>query len=465
MKQICNNIISQLVKLLNQEKYINSIITKCIDELNALCNNPNFESIYEESKQIILENLEKINSFTNNEKVPENILNEEFLSSLNKISCKILNDPEITELNDKLLYNLSNISKKAFINESYSGKESEFLDLLFSIINEKSFFRDPFLDALKTLSGLISNEIFYEKFLKNKIDKNLIDALLSANENYLEDIPVSNEINNLLCLICLRSSDLAQYMIEKGGLYNIIEELKSLIGLNDPISQNKKLFGLKFIESLVKEKNKMEKFIELKGSDLILNMMKSCIQIHDSENLSYEENKSTNEISKNFGSEILKNFIKVNSPPQESSKKNIFHNHQENEKKINIFADYITETCIILHETKQISENNLTNNKISSNFGKEKCISTLEGEYNSNNTMDKTSSDSNLTGYDTDFDDISADLVDYSENDRNTSENDRNKYFIPYLVYCFKIINQNLKFNMTDFLDPRLFKNIIQLLK
>ena len=126
-------------------------------------------------------------------------------------------------------------------------------------------------------SNLMLDKDLYANLLENKIDESLIDALFNAAEDYIDDIPVTSEINNALCMICLRSDKYAKYIVSKGGLQNIVEEIKSLMNMNDPISKSKKMFGLKFIESLVKDESNMDKFIELKGNDLVHNIIKNSL--------------------------------------------------------------------------------------------------------------------------------------------------------------------------------------------
>ena len=67
---------------------------------------------------------------------------------------------------------------------------------------------------------------------------------------------------------------LINLLVKKGGLANVMEELKSCLKLNDEVSNNLKINGLKFVHSICKDKNYLEKFLSANGADLIQNIMK-----------------------------------------------------------------------------------------------------------------------------------------------------------------------------------------------
>lgn len=528
------------MKLLGKEKFLDTVINQAIKEINTICNKPDFkEKAYEESKAQLLDNLEKINTYSNNDKIGEVVFEPSLLESFKKLQEQALSDQEITEHNDKMCFNLLNLQKKAFENSYLKNSdkltEEDFVDMLIGIIKEKSHYRDAFLEALKTLSGFVLNKELFEKFLKDKVDKNLIDALFNANENYLEDLPVSSEINNLLCVICIRSDDLAKYIVEKGGLQNIIEEIRSLIKLNDPVSQSKKLFGLKFIESLVKDKENMEKFVQLKGADLVLGLMKSCIQFQDEQNSkkidqikesekshiinhnnfvvrnsvfnhkqnigdkNYSVNNEINQVGKNIklqnnriisnmdednlinsnynnlGSEIIEDLknqsiLNANSNDNKIESATSLININDINHKLDKLSNYITETPIRIHENKNISNKKFIENQNQFDLNN-KNIGTLDdSDIDSNSTKLENSFNSyeenNLNDdfFLSDEIEINTEKMNKIENSI-TNMNVKTNNFIPYLVYCFKIIQINLNFKMKDFIDPRLFKNVIQLLK
>jgi hypothetical protein len=53
-----------------------------------------------------------------------------------------------------------------------------------------------------------------------------------------------------------------------------MEELKSLLKMTDEVSENLKLNGLKFINSICNDKNIIDKFLNANGEDLINNIIK-----------------------------------------------------------------------------------------------------------------------------------------------------------------------------------------------
>ena len=131
------------------------------------------------------------------------------------------------------------------------------------------------------LSNFINNPEIYYSFLKDKLDEKFIDKLNSIQDNHLDDMDVTKEISNILCKVCLKSESLAShisiclyYLVNNGGLSKVIEELKSLIKSNDNVSKSLKLNGLKFIHSICKNDNYLNKFIDCGGIELIQDMIK-----------------------------------------------------------------------------------------------------------------------------------------------------------------------------------------------
>ena len=59
------------------------------------------------------------------------------------------------------------------------------------------------------LSDLISNPDIFYTYLKDKLDSRFIDKLYEVQDNYLDDMEVTKEINNILCKLCLKSEVLA----------------------------------------------------------------------------------------------------------------------------------------------------------------------------------------------------------------------------------------------------------------
>ena len=77
------------------------------------------------------------------------------------------------------------------------------------MIKDKSQYRDLFLNSLKALSGFIQNNEIYNKHLKDILNTNFIDQLFEIQENYIDELEIGKEINNILCNLCLKSEILA----------------------------------------------------------------------------------------------------------------------------------------------------------------------------------------------------------------------------------------------------------------
>ena len=82
--------------------------------------------------------------------------------------------------------------------------------------------------------------------------KSMMISLESSSKfDYLDNPEVTKEINNLLCYLAMRNPKLAESIINRGGLSNLIQELKPVANLNDPTSNILKLNGLKMLNSLL----------------------------------------------------------------------------------------------------------------------------------------------------------------------------------------------------------------------
>ncbi len=107
------------------------------------------------------------------------------------------------------------------------------------------------------------------------LDESLVNALFENAENYVDDVEVTKEVNNMLSELCMKSKSLCQLIIDKGGLANVMEELKSNSKLNDEAANYAKLNGLKFINSLCKDEKQLDLFLKAGGLDLIHNILKT----------------------------------------------------------------------------------------------------------------------------------------------------------------------------------------------
>jgi hypothetical protein len=287
---ICDVITNEMIKLPGQEKVIEEILKSNLNELHEVLSNN--QTISDTSGKLnLLNNLEKINAFSSNKKQIEFLSSQNFLSDLEKIILSSVQDKEVTDINEKLLQNEISLLKK--INEEIKNKSSTLspeekqkkisiiTNSLLLLMKEKSNFRDIFLSSSRQISNFLSDENIFEQNLKTSLNTQFVDSLFETSENYIDDSEVSKEINNILCNLCLRSEQLANYIVQKGGLKNVMEELKSSVSLNDPNSKLMKINGLKFLHSLVKDNSNMEKFLNSNGVNLIFNLIKNEISTEE----------------------------------------------------------------------------------------------------------------------------------------------------------------------------------------
>ena len=267
-------IANELLKLPGQEKLAEGIIKEAIKDFH---NNVQKDFRNEDVKNKILNNEEIINSFTSNKKAIQPILDKEFIKDLNKACDLASKDPEISATIDRLLANDMGILKKIKDNlpSKADPRHKDVATDILKILLEKSNYEEPLLAACKCLSDYVKDDVLYNKHLSDKIDSNFVDKLFDIQENYLDNPEVVKEINNLLCYLALRNPKLAEAIIKKGGLINIIEELKGVANLNDPASKLLKLNGLKMLNSLLNNPRNLDKFLDAGGVDLINRIVKN----------------------------------------------------------------------------------------------------------------------------------------------------------------------------------------------
>jgi hypothetical protein len=272
INNICNSIINELIKLPHQEKIIKDII---LSNLNYIHECVSDNTIENDNKYTILSSLEKLNTFCQNENYITLLTKNPFPKDLNVLIELTLLEKDISDLNEKLLNNEMSLSLKIY------GKDAKYdpeiikgiISDILKIMKDKSHYRDIYLNAARLLRTHINDDLIFEPYLKSKLDKAFIDQLFDTQENYLDDMEVSKEINNILCSLCLKNEELSLYIVQKGGLVNVIDELRSLIGLDDEVSKSIKVNSLKFIHSLVKDKEIMKTFVKVNGCDLINNLV------------------------------------------------------------------------------------------------------------------------------------------------------------------------------------------------
>ena len=291
----CDVICNEIMKIPGQDNYARDVVIEAINEFNE---NSKLDYSDNETKSKLLLNLEVINSFTTNEKqIALLLMNEHFENNLNTITDKTLSDNEITQINEKLIANELTLIAKMVNNIASNSSTANnvitldvFVNKLMTIIKTKSNYRDIFLHTARYFSKYIKDETLYNQYLSNTIDTDFIDTLFDISDNYLDDVQVSKELNNILCYLCLRNDKLADYIKQKGGLNNVLEDLKANLDLNDDNSRTMKMNSLRMLSSLCKDDNSMKMFIKADGRELLNNIIKNEMQL-----LNINDNNSNND--------------------------------------------------------------------------------------------------------------------------------------------------------------------------
>lgn len=266
----CDLISNEIMKLPGQEKYAEDVINEALNEFNE---NAKLDYSLPETKSKLLANIEVINAFTTNKKIIELLLKGEFLNNLNSVFDKTVNDKEVSQVNEKLLTNELSLFSKIKSNCEYNNEI--IVDKLLEIIRNKSNYNEILLFATRIFGSYLKDENQYNNLIAKKIDTSFIDLLFDISDNYLDDAKVSKELNNILCLLCLRNEQFAAYIKQRGGLSNVLEDLKADVFINDPQTQQIKLNSLKMLNSLISDDTGLEMFIKANGVELINNLVKN----------------------------------------------------------------------------------------------------------------------------------------------------------------------------------------------
>ena len=279
--EISNEILS---KVAGQDQYADELIKEAILGFNENIKN---DFSKPEIKQKLLNNLEIINSFSTNKNQFENLNKEtEFINNLKTAYDKTFQETNVSQVTEKLLSNELSLIKK--LNTLDEFDHAYTIDKLIDIIKNKSNFRDILLSAAEEFLKYLKDDELYSKYVKGKVDNSFVDAIFDDIDNYLGDIKVSKELNNILCYLCLRDEQLASYIKVKGGLSNVLEELKSNLNSTDSNSKQMKLNAIKMLNSLCKDQNGMDLFVKANGLELINKIL-------ENEAEQYEEFKPNDE--------------------------------------------------------------------------------------------------------------------------------------------------------------------------
>ena len=230
----------------------------------------------------ILNDLIIINSYNINKiQIKKLISNANFINNFISLLNKTIKEKTFSQIIDKLFtYEIELIKKIIKQISLYKDNENDkiaqdFCDALLLILFHQSIFSNNFLLACNTLLYYIQNENLYSKFLSHKINKSFIEKILEKRESYNANLQIAKVINKIISLLALKNSGFAKYIVENGGFINIIEDLKTLVNLNDENSNIMKYNSLIMIVSLLNDDNNMKIFANSKGFDLINNILKN----------------------------------------------------------------------------------------------------------------------------------------------------------------------------------------------
>ena len=272
----CIEITEEILKLPGQEKYATDLITETIKEFNQ---DAKKDISQNDIRQKLLNSLQIINTFASNQSQSELINdNEEFIQNFKNVTENTFKEKELDSLNEKLLHNELSLLKK--INDNKIFKYDYTIDKVIDIIKTKSKYQDILLSATDELLKNLINQNLYEKYVSEKVDNSFVDCIFDDIDNYLGNVKVTKDLNNILCYLCLYNENLANYIKQKGGLTNILEELKANINTVDNSNQSMNLNSLKMLYSLCNDNDGIESFSKLGGVELLNKIIEKEIELY-----------------------------------------------------------------------------------------------------------------------------------------------------------------------------------------
>ena len=253
----------EILKLPGQEKYVSDLIIDTINEFNKNAEN---DFSQKEIRQKLLNSLQILNSFvTNQSQIDLLNQNEKFLENFKKVTDNTFKENDLDSTNEKLVNNELSLLKKITDNQFFQYDYT--IDKIIDIIKNKSKYQDILLNGTEEFLKNLKQKALYDKYISPKVDNSFIDCIFDDIDNYLGNIQVTKDLNNILCYLCIYNEALAKYIKEKGGLVNVLDELKININNNDDESQFMKSNSVKMLYSLCKDKDGVESFVKSGGSD------------------------------------------------------------------------------------------------------------------------------------------------------------------------------------------------------
>ena len=407
--QCIDVIVNEIMKLPNQALHIDEILLDAIKDFHE---NMKHKFDDDKIKTKLLSDLIVINSYTTTKTQIKNLIsNQEFINDFVKCVNQTLETKQSSQLIERMFICEIEIVKKLkdHIPETQQNLHQNFCNFLLKILFHPSTFSESFLLTANTLLYYIRDNEMYDKYLNEKIDEKFIEQLIDQEENYIDAPQISKAINSILSYLALKNPNFAKYIVRKGGLVNIIDDLKTLVNLNDENSVLIKSNGLIMIDALLNEEKNMEIFINSNGIALINSIIQNEILI---------KQKKENDFI--MQEEYFKTICCINL---DNTKKNIIKENTNNKKdsKDRRRSSNIIISDLLLRESSTrrasqilsllgINENNLESNNIE------------------------------------DFDEL-----DELDDDNN------------YIYYCIKIINKGLSKNKKEFINKDTVNNLVKI--
>ena len=275
-------IVNEVKKLPEKGVHLEDILLQAIKNfIENMKNNFNNNDI----KIKLLNDLIIINSYNRNKFQIKNLIsNTDFINNFISLLYKTLQERKFTQIIDKLFTCEIELIKKILVQIPINLKNEKndndnlnksFCDILLQLLFNQLIYSKNFLLTCTTLLYYITSDFLYSKFLKHKIDKTFIEKILEQEENYSDNLQIAKVVNKILSYLALKNSEFAKIIIKKGGFVHIIEDLKTLVNLNDSRSKIMKYNSLIMIDSLLNDDNNMDIFIQAKGNELINNILKN----------------------------------------------------------------------------------------------------------------------------------------------------------------------------------------------
>ena len=324
-------ILSALMRLPQNEEKITSIVETTLNDFVNAAEDLENEPFFSKRSPILNDLLSKLNVFTCSDNHANLLLKRnDFKKAFSALINCTNHDSDLSKHKEPLLKNEVDLMKKMinicdkFIFDKEKEQELEqekdnLIKLAISLTSNINF-REALIGSLGMVQNYIKNTddpIPFEK-LKNEINESFVDKLFEINENYLGDTEIQNVVNNILCSVCFQSEDLSKYIIKKGGLKNVLNELKYLIKADSEAALESKYNHLRLLDSLMTDPENMSQFTKLNGCELVTSILRHEIKKSDDQIFKNKESIDISNSNNNvFNSYAVLEELSYQSNPEE----------------------------------------------------------------------------------------------------------------------------------------------------